>query len=298
MRLLRMQRQTQKVVLHGGLGNQLFQWSYGHHLTLSGFKVEYIFYKRSYLVEHTKKSLGDFLGSCTHGTFKEVKLPSIPILRVLSDPVHKKNLLSAALSQVADTTNNPFVYPPASLGYKRNIHFGQFQASNSVLSVKELVLNELWDTLDARVRSSLEVKLDGAEVIHVRGGDFFSPSIVKSIGVLSPQYYKQLPPKGNNLRVVLTNDIDVAKEIFQSSEIDGIFGPTDLDVYQTLAVMARATSLYTANSTFSWWGGLLAQSRHAKVYIPEPFFRDFLPNPNAAFSYPGFKTIRANFLED
>lgn len=292
-----MQKQTQKVVLHGGLGNQLFQWSYGHQLFQSGFKVEYIFYKRPYAVEHTNFFLGDFLDSCAHGTFKEVELPSNPILRVLSDPLHKNNLLSAALCQVADTTNNPFVYPPASSGHTRNIHFGYFQASHSVVSVKELVLNELWDTLDARDRSSLEIKLEGAEVIHVRGGDYFSPSNVKSIGVLSAQYYRQLPPKMNNLRVVLTNDINAANRIFRSSKIDGIFGPTDLDTYQTLAVMARASSLYTANSTVSWWAGLLAQSRQAKVYIPEPFFRDFSPNPNATYSYPGFKAIRANFLE-
>ena len=156
-------RQIQQVILHGGLGNQLFQWSYGHQLALKGQKVEFSFYKRPYILEHTRTSLGEFLPNCSHGSFTEIDLPKSRFGRVLLDPLHKRNVFSKAWGEVIDTSNNPFTCSLPISSRKRGIHFGYFQIFESAMASEEILLKELWHTLDGITRTPLEIKLEGAE---------------------------------------------------------------------------------------------------------------------------------------
>lgn len=289
--------QAQRVILHGGLGNQLFQWSYGHQLALKGQGIEFSFYKRPYILEHTSTSLGEFIPNCSHGTFTETDLPKSRLGRVLLDPLHKRNVFSKAWGEVINTSNNPFTYILPISSRKKGIHFGYFQASESVMKVEDILLKELWLTLEGRTRTLLEIELEGAEIIHVRQGDTLTMSNMKKVGVLSSDYYSQIPRQSERRRVVLTDDIEGAIKVLPNVRIDDIFGPSELDVYQTLGVMARSDSLYTANSTLSWWGGFLARSRGAEVCVPYPFFREFHPDPKLSFVYPNFQLMSSHFME-
>jgi hypothetical protein len=285
------------VILHGGLGNQLFQWSYGHQLALNGKDVSFVFYKRPYILEHTRNSLGDFLPNCPHSSFTEIELPKSRLGRVLLDPLHKRNLLNKAWGEVIDSSSNPFAYSLPDFTRKKIIHFGYFQAFESPMACEEILLKELWQALEKRARTHLEIELEGAEIIHVRQGDTLTKSNMKKVGVLSSDYYSQISSKSRKPRIILTDDVKGAINVLPHVHIDDIYGPSDLDVYQTLGVMARAQTLYTANSTLSWWGGFLAQSRGAKVYIPHPFFRDYSPDPELSFAYPGFQIMAAHYME-
>ena len=290
-------KHMQQVILHGGLGNQLFQWSYGHQLALKGREVEFSFYKRPYILEHTSTSLGEFMPNCSHCSFTEIDLPKSRLGRVLLDPLHKRNVFSKAWGAVIDTSNNPFTYSLPISSRKKGSHFGYFQAFESPMAGEEILLKELWYTLEGRTRTPLEIELEGAEIIHVRQGDTLTMSNMKKVGVLSSDYYSQLPRQSERPRVVLTDDIEGAIKALPQVRIDDIYGPSDLDVYQTLGVMARAHTLYTANSTLSWWGGFLARSRGAEVYIPHPFFREFHPDPKLSFAYPNFQLMNSYFME-
>jgi hypothetical protein len=289
--------QIQQVILHGGLGNQLFQWSYGHQLAFKGHDVRFSFYKRPYILNHTSTSLGEFLPNCPHCSFTEIELPKSRIGRVLLDPLHRRNVFRKAWGEVIDTSSNPFAHSLPRHGGKKRIHFGYFQAFESPMVAEEILLKELWKTLEGRVRTPLEIQLEGAEVIHVRQGDTLTKSNMKKVGVLSSEYYSQIPRLSLKRTIILTDDVKGASKVLPQVHIDDIFGPSDLDVYQTLGVMARAHSLYTANSTLSWWGGFLAQSRGAQVYIPHPFFREYSPDPELSFAYPDFQLLNARFME-
>lgn len=286
----------QSVILHGGLGNQLFQWSYGHQLALLGEKVKFTFYKRPYVLEHTRTSLGEFLPNCEHASFVEIDLPRSLLGRVLLDPVHKRNIFSKVYGELLDSTDNPFFESDRKSHLKQGIHFGYFQSYKIVLNNQDTLLDELWRVLESRERNNLEKDIEGAEIIHVRQGDTLTPKNMKKVGVLSLDYYAQIPYRSERPRIVLTDDVDGANRVLSNLHIDAIFGPSELDVYQTLGVMARSTSLYTANSTLSWWGGFLAQSRGADIYIPNPFFRDFSPNPGLTFAYPAFNLFKSKFI--
>jgi hypothetical protein len=295
--LYKPKNQIQQVILHGGLGNQLFQWSYGHQLAFKGQDVRFNFYKRPYILEHTSTSLGEFLPDCSHCSFTEIELPKSRIGRVLLDPLHERNVFSKVWGRVIDTSSNPFVHPLPTYSRKQGIHFGYFQTFESPMAAEEILLKELWITLEGRVRTPLEMELEGAEVIHVRQGDTLTKSNMKKVGVLSSEYYSQIPRLSLKRRIILTDDVKGASKVLPQVHIDDIYGPSDFDVYQTLGVMARAHSLYTANSTLSWWGGFLARSRGAEVHIPHPFFREYSPDPELSFAYPDFQLLNARFME-
>jgi hypothetical protein len=292
----RSQNRTYSVILHGGLGNQLFQWSYGHQLAVSGNPVQFTFYKRPYLLEHTNASLGKFLPNCMHGSFLERDLPNNRMGRLLLDPLHRWNFFSKALGRVLDTTGNPFIETNQFMHSNKTIHFGYFQTFYSVMTVESLILREIWGVLENRTRTQLENNLAGLEVIHVRQGDTLTLSNMKKVGVLSSKYYNQMPKKSATPRIVLTDDVEGAKRLLPQLNIQAFFGPSELDVYQTLGVMARSSTLFTANSTLSWWGGLLAHSRGAEVHIPDPFFRNFHPDPALSFAHPGFNLLKSQFM--
>lgn len=287
----------QQVILHGGLGNQLFQWAYGHQLAFKSQEVRLNFYKRPYILEHTSTSLGEFLPNCFHCSLTEIDLPKSRLGRVLLDPLHKRNIFSKVWGEVIDTSSNPFAHSLPGPSRKKRIHFGYFQAFESPMAGEEILLEELWQTLEGRIRTPLEIELEGAEIIHVRQGDTLTKSNMKKVGVLSSDYYSQIPRKSAKPRIILTDDVKGAMKVLPQIHIDDIYGPEDLDVYQTLGVMARAHSLYTANSTLSWWGGFLARSRGAEVYIPQPFFREYSPDPELSFAYPGFHLMNARYME-
>jgi hypothetical protein len=288
---------SQQVILHGGLGNQLFQWSYGHRLALSGREIQFAFFNRSYVLEHTRASLGEFLPNCDHGSFIEIKLPNSHLARMLLDPVHKFNVFSKAIGRVNNSIRNPFLGEVPLLNSKQRVHYGYYQSFESVSKVEDIVIKELWQVLENRQRSQLERELEGVEIIHIRQGDTLTAQNLKKVGVLSSDYYAQIPNKSATQRIVLTDDVDGAKKTLSALHIDGIFGPSELNVYQTLGVMARSTTLYAANSTLSWWGGLLAQRRGSRVYLPNPFFREFSPDPVLSFAYPTFNLFKSQFMK-
>lgn len=285
-----------RVFLHGGLGNQLFQWAYGHQFGLLGHEVEFVFFQKEYLLEHTRTSLGSFLPSCSHGKFVEMVLPRQRVTRIFLDPMHERYIFQKFPRHLDNTTRNPFLKFDMQTAVRSKRHFGYYQNWNSIKNIESVLTSELWKTLNGRHRSSLELELEEAEVIHVRQGDTKMVKNLETVGVLSADYYLQIPRKTSTTRIVLTDDVEGAKKVLSGTDVDAIIGPSDIDAYQALAVMAHASWLFAANSTLSWWGGLLAQQRGAHVYLPEPFFRKFDPNPGFAFALPGFKLMESHFL--
>jgi hypothetical protein len=289
-------KELKSIILHGGLGNQLFQWSFGHYLISKGFRARFIFFEKPYSLLHASESLGKLLNNCTHGSFHSITLPSIRALAVIQDPSHPKSPKRWLPKLLSDTGDDPFF--AKSYNFKEKYHQGYFQNHEIVSAVKEVVVPELMKSLFSQksATSELEAKLFGAQVIHVRQGDTMTPQNMRRVGVLSSEYYSSIPKRSGVMSIVLTDDPAGAKKIIDYRKVDAFFGPEELDAAATLRVMTHASTLYAANSTLAWWGGILAQFRGGEVYIPNPFFLNVNPKPEDAFEYSGFKTLQSKFM--
>jgi len=283
------------VVLHGGIGNQLFQYSFGHYLIQSGFPTNFVFYKKEYELKHAREILKTHFPFCEHGDFKLVELPKSRILRIIKDPTHPRNPLSFFRQNLSNNLNEPFTIPKVLNSH--HLYLGYYQNANMVHNLRNTLIPELIKAISVSPLGAVEKQLIGAEVIHFRLGDLLTEKNRQATGVLDLSYFENLPSRGANRRVVVTDDLVMAQDVLQKLEIDEFFGPEELDVKKTLGVMARSSILFTGNSTMSWWGGVFAQHLGGKVYIPDPFYRNVIPHQSPeTYEYPGFSKLPSTFL--
>jgi len=282
------------VVLHGGAGNQLFQWAYGHYLASLDFEIKYKFYEKPYSLAHASQSISEFIDSCEHGQFLNVKLPTNKLMRTFADPTHPKSPISWIPGLVINSLENTFLSEPLSKVGRSNL--GYYQNFSYIFELRTTIISELTSSLFSKNISDYEDSLYGSEIIHIRQGDTMTLKNMSRVGVLSSRYYESIPPKSTIKRIVLTDDVEGAKKILSNTDIDAFFGPDEMDVATTLRVMSKSLKLYAANSTLAWWGGFLAQNNGAEVHIPEPFFLNVVPDSKNAFHYPGFKLKKSEFM--
>jgi hypothetical protein len=281
------------VILHGGLGNQLFQWAFAHKLALEIADVEFLFLEYENGLSHTKNSLLNIVSNCEHGKLSSKRIPSKKVLRIFNDPIHRYNPRRYVTLQIEDFTKNPFEISERFRGNK--FYYGYFQNFQIPHDLENILFEELWSNLKFFKKNPLEDMLKDTEIIHIRQGDTTTFSNMKKVGVLDFSYYDNLP-KTTGKRFVITDDFKGAQKTLQGLKVDGIFGPDQVDAVSALRIMANSKRLFTANSTLSWWGAFLAQKNGAEVFIPEPFFRSTNPMPGNSFMYPEFNLLPASFM--
>jgi hypothetical protein len=115
------------------------------------------------------------------------------------------------------------------------------------------------------------------QLLHVRRGDYLLNP--EAWGLLSYEYYMENMNKSIPT-VIVTDDQSFVKRLKNNFLESQILGPKDLDQFQTLKVMSKATEIMAANSSFSWWGSLLAKEfSNAKVIMPNPWFKNVSEQP-------------------
>jgi hypothetical protein len=104
--------------------------------------------------------------------------------------------------------------------------------------------------------------------MHIRQGDFRTNKNI--IGVLSSKYYANLKSSFNRL-VIATDEHNFTTRLGEHFTDIRILDPSEASPLETLAVLGRSSELFIANSTFSWWAGVIVQLNGGKVYGPTPW---------------------------
>lgn len=261
------------VKLMGGLGNQLFQYSFGRYLSH---------------IHHTDLILDDsfYIDTPISATSRVYELGNFPIhgrtvtaaernmLRTYSGGFWKllRRLvpLPGKLKYIYDySTTGPDNYNK----FVNNVYLdGYWQSSKYLYQINKILRSELipiipMSACDLNFKSEIERAGDGAISLHIRRGDFISNNTVASShGVCSIDYYLSSMDYmtgriANPKFFIFSDDIDWAKENFKYenriSYIDkGIGG----SAVQDLHLMMQCKHHIVANSTFSWWGAWLGYS--------------------------------------
>ena len=127
------------------------------------------------------------------------------------------------------------------------------------------------------------VRAPGAIALHVRRGDYVtSAQESPRYRVLGPEYYQKaiarLRTAGEEPRaVVFSDDPDWCEQHLQLGLPTQIVRRADpyASVVDDFLCLAQASTLVTANSTFSWWAAWIASQRGpARVIAPAQWFDD------------------------
>lgn len=295
-----------RIALAGYLGNQLFQWAFGHSLLKRNARSRFILQRMNLPTNSWKSELEFLETSCKHF---DLAWPRA------SDKYRDKLLGKTDLC----TKNMPFrdqVLNISDLVYRvkreqyligtrqqrsrRRLYYGYFQNINFFRSQIPLLTFELMSAVDSvvRMRENAELERINAfieshvefQLVHVRRGDFLNAGN-EGFGILSPEYYSSnimpLPI------ILITDDLEGSKDVIQALKPEIMVDPLKLDAVRTLSLFPRAKLVLSSNSTFSYWGSLLALSSGKRVRIPDRFRP--LGNDFDNFYFEGMDPVEAHF---
>jgi hypothetical protein len=111
----------------------------------------------------------------------------------------------------------------------------------------------VWKRLARRFAAVLD--LPHRTAVHVRRGDYIEHSDLFTN--LGPDYYREAMALTQGPYLVFSDDLDWCRRYLPD---DSVFMDRNRD-YEDLFLMTSCQEHVIANSTFSWWGAWLAQSR-------------------------------------
>ena len=248
----------------GGLGNQLFQVAFAHFL-LQKFPSEKVTLFRDKFHETGRSNeIQNILEHCQHhiqfttGNFLGLSLKILDKVSKLSPSLYQ--LLSRTL-RISSDDNSAFDSNKKSFIYR-----GYFQAPNLMSDEIFLTGHELLHLL-AVLNQERPFQLDFT-AMHIRRGDFRTNK--DTIGVLSSKYYANIKTSFDRL-VIASDEYNLSTSLGDRFAETRILDPSDVSPLETLAILGNSSELFIANSTFSWWAGVIVRINGGKVFGPTPW---------------------------
>lgn len=279
------------LLVNGGLGNQLFQLAYANYYAQ-------VRHEKVILVpQNVYESNREFLLNIFLENFPDLEIGRIPIGWSIPNNIIRRFPNSVTKLKTIHSINPFFEHPSAySVDNLTNkpVQFGYFQNKDLLERSNRNLASVFFEALD---RNYPDSSLKGKFILHIRGGDLLRYG--SSMGVLDADFYSRAIEKLDieySQCIVLTDDLKHAKSISERIGITTIIGPKDLDVLESFALMAFSRKLVCANSTFSWWAGVISRNQGGTVYYPKPWFLNWHEDPGNSFDYPGFVAILSSFV--
>lgn len=254
------------VRLWGGLGNQLFQYSFGQYLE----------------IETDKKVFYDVASFGTSDQLRKLDLcsfiPDIPLYNAyFTRYTGVKNRLFKALFQWSNTYLSESMFDICLLEKARGKIFLQGYWQEEKYATHFPMQKVLSEWKNPNVLSEIEENIRSAKIsvsLHVRRGDYFSPKNINVYGVCTEKYYEQAIDRANSeieedkQFFVFSDDILWVKNHVSLPE-STVFVPNhEISQFAYIYLMSLCKVNIISNSTFSWWGAYLNQHKNQLVIAP------------------------------
>lgn len=265
-----------RVLLTGGLGNQLFQ-------TAAAFHFE----------KHTKRETvlirdANSYSKYNHGSQVEKLVPNLRI-----EGNHKKADLLHRLERKLVRSNRTYanlrrIQVQQELGFDPDLNIklstnelrGYFQSYIYAESFKDIYQESISSYLRSSPLSIIP-KSDSITApisLHMRRGDY--ETLRQTLGVLDFEYYENALEELNAQKEikeiwVFSDDVSKASTILGRSRFVNLMNfkfASSLGETDSLVAMTLCSRHIIANSTFSWWGAFLTDG-HSNVIAPDKWFR-------------------------
>jgi hypothetical protein len=291
------------VLLAGGLGNQLFQYSAAVSLGASKVVfVDFIGNKRrdqagkpeilsldltipidfiEILGPHhiLRKYFLWLLGSTARPHSYRYRLATSTILQIVTSLTIKYFTQLDVCIVIEDRLNRKVRLIESSQSV---FLIGYFQSIENAMSIerniKHVKLNE-----PSRDFVNYLQKIDRGQIIglHVRQGDYVNHP---TFGNLSTKYFKEALDEiwTSGKEVIIFSDSNVSAQKYVPKAILPVttICPSTFTGLEVLLLMSRCRDLIMSNSSLSWWAAFIGQKFGNHAYAPEPWFKSEVQSSN------------------
>lgn len=267
-----------RLILSGGLGNQLFQLAAGTYIESNLERT--VLYDVSNLIGNLKSEPGNYTRNLEISELidpNKIVSSRLPLRAQIYKYTIERTLFSNSLL----VENGPTDHLIPKITEQTKKISGFFQHASLV--------EKSWTSLQEKlIQSNKFSKFFNSQkinriAIHLRFGDYSDDPRTKSTyGLTKLEYYlesyreitEQNLPKFEI--AVVSDNLEMAKKTINhentQTEVTYISNSSAID---DLFEIARSSHVVMSNSTFSWWGAWFAYQNHeAKVIYPRPWFAD------------------------
>ena len=282
------------VKLSGGLGNQLFQYSFGRYLSLKhNTELKLDIQLNINASDFTPRLLGlsKYNIDLNFATNNEIESYKFFKTGSLSRIERKLNQRFPFLNK-RYVVEKPFTILNNDLLLDDCYYDGYWQSEYYFKSIKNILINDLQFNFDLNESNKLlveDISNSMSVSLHIRRSDYLSVSSnAKIFSICTLKYYQDAISYfnlkfGKPIFYIFSDDISWAKENFVGENFVIVDVNQD-DPHSDMYLMSQCKHNIIANSTFSWWGAWLNSTEDKVVISPKEWYRNKEINTNAILS--------------
>lgn len=268
--------------LSGGLGNQMFQYAYGRALAQrcgGELLLDLGWFEESYLSVTNRTFSIDLFSTDFEVAAKE------DVVKLKGNGKRKKGI-----SKFISFDGSNFIkeshyhFDKSFLNVKKDAYLaGYWQSEKYFCDFEKLIRSSFTfkDELNSGYKKlSLLIGQENSIAVHVRRGDYVTDTNTRDHhGICSLKYYEDaielIKSKVNNpVFYFFSDDLDWVKNNL-NSEGDSVYVESQSSKdHEDMQLMTKCKHFIIANSSFSWWGAWLCESKNKIVIAPSKWFND------------------------
>lgn len=277
----------------GGLGNQMFQYTFYKYLSLtkglptkidlSGFN-EYSLHN-GYELDNV------FAIEEKIATLEEVESykTKYPLLFKVENKLLNKNII---FGKRHFKENNFFVNKKIFCDDIVDLYIEGYFQTHKYIDYIESNYGELFKFNTPLSASEQKILHKNCVAIHIRGGDYLTNPKDRALfgNICTKEYYQKAiecvkSKVENPVFLIFTNEPVYAKQLLNDEDFEIVDWNTGKQSYRDMYLMSLCKHNIIANSSFSWWGAWLNQNDNKIVIAPSKWFnsdkisqKDICPN--------------------
>ncbi|WP_462220389.1 alpha-1,2-fucosyltransferase [Ferruginibacter sp.] len=279
-----------KVLIYGGLGNQMFQYALSIALNQQGKKTQISFSKFLYEHHHNGFNLGEAFN---------LKLPfplnALNFFLLKGGMVYKNKPVGFVFRRLVPLyhgkrysvykESREFIYDNNLLQQQSSLLVGVWQVESYFKDVKDLLKEEfVFKKPTDKKNMELIEKINNCNSvsIHIRRGDTLASNNPFGFINYTSYYHNALDYAAKNIEkphyFVFSDDMQWVKENLNITNCTYVDNNTGKNSYVDMYLMSLCKHNLIANSTFSWWAAWLNKNKNKIVVMPEKWLmRDYHP---------------------
>ena len=293
-----------RLILFGGLGNQIFQYITARELFGENFIIDTSFMQNSqYTFELPDLAQLTLVESIKYEAKKKTYFEKKAFLAILklSSIQERKSLKFKTLVQVRKICYFIFsqtaftgyhLIPGNGIGWsslsapgdRKCVLIGNFHSYRWISQNLNQFRNELQLKQDNKTFGFINKNIGGSKrlIVHVRLGDYLR---IPELNVVGRNYFKGAIIEAFSVYEydeiwVFTNDMSKVKDYLDESNQAKyrFFDSDQFTSAETLEIMKIGDGYVLSNSTYSWWGAFLSHKDPVSILIPSKWYRS-TPEP-------------------